>query len=137
MNTRHGFTLVELLAAIVVIAVLAGLIAPAVNRSRQMARTTACLCNFRQIGMALQVYVNENEGLMPSLQNRDSPAVGVATIDTVLLPKEGGRVFQCPADRSSVFASSGTSCCWNFTVDGQDVDKLFSVAGGTIRRGSR
>ena len=126
-----ALTLVEMLVTIAVIATLAGLLTPALGRARQSARTTACLSNLRQMGIALQAYVNESEGRLPSLQNRDCVTNTLAALDMVLLPKEkNSKVFQCPSDRSDLFERTGTSYFWNFTVNGQDVDKLFSVVGG-------
>jgi prepilin-type N-terminal cleavage/methylation domain-containing protein/prepilin-type processing-associated H-X9-DG protein len=62
---RRAFTLVELLVVISIIAILASLLMPSLKSARDRARSTACLSNLRQIGYALQLYVNENEGRVP------------------------------------------------------------------------
>jgi type II secretory pathway pseudopilin PulG len=117
---------------VTIIAILAGLLTISIQRSRLAARTMACLSNLRQLSIALQTYVNDNEGRMPALQNRDSITNAIPSLDTVLIPSEKkSRVFQCPSDRSSLFAETGTSYFWNFTVNGQDVMGLFSIVGGT------
>ena len=59
---KAGFTLVELLVVIGIIAVLISLLLPALNKARQSAQTTQCLSNLRQIGMSLTQYSNDNKG---------------------------------------------------------------------------
>ena len=132
MKAERGFTLIELLVVIAIIGLLAALLMPAVNRSRAMARSTACLGNLRQIGLAVQMYVNDHDGRLPALQNRASTAEALPAMDTVLGPvgMDGG-VFRCPADRAQIFKTTGTSYFWNYTVNGQDVNRLFSIIGGT------
>ena len=53
--------------------------------------------------------------------------------EPVLLPPAATRpgVFRCPADDRGLYATSGTSYFWNFLVNGQDIGRLFSLAGGT------
>jgi len=65
MREARGFTLLELLVAITIIAILASLLLPALNRAKQAAKTTTCLNNLRQWGLATQMFAAENDDLLP------------------------------------------------------------------------
>jgi prepilin-type N-terminal cleavage/methylation domain-containing protein len=62
---RAGFTLVELLVVITIIAVLAALIFVMVGKTREKAKAIVCINNLRQIGSALAAYAADNDGVMP------------------------------------------------------------------------
>jgi prepilin-type N-terminal cleavage/methylation domain-containing protein/prepilin-type processing-associated H-X9-DG protein len=71
-NRVGGFTLVELLVVIGIIALLISILLPALNRARESGRIVKCMSNIRQVNLALQQYLNENRGFIPDAEYGNS-----------------------------------------------------------------
>jgi prepilin-type processing-associated H-X9-DG protein len=138
---KASFTLVELLVVIALVATLAALFLPALNRAQESGRATACLSNLHQIGVALQLYVQDNNNRLPTMRDRSpgsSPATkpsrparldpatnALPSPDLVLSNQLGNlRVLRCPSDRKHLFEQTGSSYSWNSLLNGQDADHL-------------
>jgi prepilin-type N-terminal cleavage/methylation domain-containing protein len=100
---RRAFTLVELLVVIGIIAVLIGILLPALNKARQQANITACMSNQKQLVNALLMYCGENKGRFPGgpgyyTENGvlKGPVRGLAAWDT-----ESRNPYSCNQDENN------------------------------------
>lgn len=132
-----GFTLLEVLITIVLVAAVAAIAIPASERLVHKARATHCLSNLRSLGSGLQLYLNDHNNVMPTLVTaRESEESEEEAIDNTLDEYlEDERVFCCKGDMKGLCEETGTSYLWNNLLNGQDVSSLNFF--GFIKDGKR
>lgn len=122
---RRAFTLLELLVVVAIISLLAALAIPVARDYQEKARSASCVTNLRSLGSALNLYLAENNGVLPTLRlARESLREDVPVIDNTLdRYASSTQVFACPSDHRFA-AATGTSYHWNNALNGQSLASL-------------
>jgi prepilin-type N-terminal cleavage/methylation domain-containing protein/prepilin-type processing-associated H-X9-DG protein len=158
-HTNHGFTLVELLVVIAVIAILASLLLPALNRAKSKAEGMFCLNNTKQLLIAWQLYADDHEGLLAynvggngdrgvaadtklnwvdnimSWDTFNSDNTNLTTITDASLGSYSGSVaiYRCPSDK--VLSDKQRKAGWSARIRSYSMNAMVGDAGEVSKSG--
>lgn len=125
-NQRLAFTLIELLTVIAIIGILAAILIPTVASVRDSAKSSVCVSNLRQIGLAASIYALDNNDRLPNAGTGTDPEWARTLADYISVPHtEVASIFVCPSVTVPVQPSSNQN----------DVVVTYGMHGGLMPRG--
>ena len=138
---RSAFTLIELLVVIAIIAILAAILLPVLDAAKRRGQQAACISNFREIGIAVNMYPTDFNGVYPNCLTKSGPNGQEYYVwQPRLLPytQNGRHVFYCPAAQpNSVWDTNGNPTLARINGENGKLDWYGILTGDPGNNGTR
>ena len=111
---RRNFTLIELLVVIAIIAILAGMLLPALNVAREKTKQISCAANLKQLTLGMTMYAEDNKSWLPgTLRNSESTGIPLEYknwCNRIMPYTKKGAHFRCPSAKVRIGFTLNDSC---------------------------